>query len=162
MPTVPSSQRRTPRHTSGRATQNAGFTLFELLLTISLLAALTGGVAFATNEFRESHDLRLATTIVEHSVRSAKLYAHSGKNDAAWGVKILPDGATVFRGDSYAGRIASADESIPFPSSITISGIEELVFSRLSDTPNPVGSIMLTNASGNTVLTVNTHGIVAP
>jgi Tfp pilus assembly protein FimT len=142
--------------------RTGGFTLFELLLTISLLAALAGGIAFATNEFRSAHDLRLASSIVEHSVRNAKLYAHSGRNNDSWGVKILPSGATLFQGNSYTSRTQSTDESILFPSSVDISGIEEIVFNRISETPSSSGTITLSNTSGNTTLTVNTHGIIVP
>ena len=134
-----------------------GFTLIELLLVIAAsitIAALTIPVGmrfFQTQALDES-----ASGILE-TLRRAQNQAMFQKNDSAFGVKFLPDSYVLFQGDSY-GEVPSEDESFSLPSGITTSGINEVVFAKLTGTPNPNGTLTITSGSNSQALDINIKG----
>jgi prepilin-type N-terminal cleavage/methylation domain-containing protein len=143
-----------------RSSRGSGFTLVELLLVVSLLTALAGGAAFVAFGFKASTDLRLSVTIIEQAVQSARFYAFSGRAGDPWGIKVLSDEVVVFRGTTYADRTLGQDEVVPFPSTLSLSGIDEVTFSQFSGLPNITGSIGLQNSAGTEGLVLNEQGII--
>lgn len=122
------------------------FTLLELILVMGILAALTGISMPAYREYRIRSDLGRAAEHLSQAIGRARLLSASGERDGTWGVHT-PTG-TLFLGDSYAARTASADELFPIPPNVTVSGLEEVTFSRLLGRPSATGTIILTAPHG--------------
>jgi prepilin-type N-terminal cleavage/methylation domain-containing protein len=130
-----------------------GFTLLEMLLSISLIAVLAGGFLPVYSAVYVKNDLELASTGLVSSLRRAQLLAQAVDGDATWGVRIAPGAITLFQGPSYAGRVVGTEEIFTISESITPAGIGEVLFSKMLGGPNPAGDITLT-ASNNEVRTI--------
>jgi prepilin-type N-terminal cleavage/methylation domain-containing protein len=103
-----------------------GFTLVEMLLSVSIITLLVG--------------------------ISVPVYASFvGRT---WGVSVLSDRAVVIKGTTYATRDAAFDETIPFGGGVT-STANEITFAKLSGTPTTTGGVTVTQNSTNDTRTVN-------
>ena len=124
-----------------------GFTFIELMLVTALITLI--GV-FATPVGLSYYQSQLVNEISDglvSALRQAQGFAYTGKHNHAFGVFITADAYTVFEGDTYASRITSEDMVFPIASTVTVSGLQEIVFSEMSGTPRATG--MVTVVSGN-------------
>lgn len=137
-----------------------GFTLLELMLVVALgtvITALTVPVGirfFQTQSLDESADTLLS------NLRRAEAQAMFQKNDSAFGVKFLSGSYILFQGSSYASSTQSEVESFSLPSGITMSGIDEVVFAKLTGVPNATGTLTMTSGGGSRALNINAQGKV--
>lgn len=138
-----------------------GFTLIELLLSVAILTLLSGLSLPVYESFVRRNDLDLTAQSVVSSVRRAGIYARAVDGDSTWGVRFLSTSVTLFRGATYATRDANFDEIIPLPASVSLSGTSEIVFNKLSGTPNTTASVTLSGSTNDTrTITINTKGMV--
>lgn len=131
-----------------------GFTLVEMLLSVSIITLLVGLSVPVYATFVGRNDLDVARQGVVESLRRAQTYARAVEGDSTWGVSILSNRAVVFKGASYAARDTAFDENIIFGGGVS-STAGEVVFAKLSGTPNTVGGITLTQTSTNDTRMVN-------
>ncbi|MFQ5492586.1 MAG: prepilin-type N-terminal cleavage/methylation domain-containing protein [Candidatus Dojkabacteria bacterium] len=137
------------------------FTLFELLLSMSLLAMVAAFSVPLYQSFQTSNDLELTADITTQSLRRAQSLAMSGDGDANWGVYIQNGSVTLFQGDDYATRDTSFDEDLEISDKINLSGLSELVYEKFTGDPSATGTINLSIASGETrIITINSRGTV--
>jgi len=138
-----------------------GFTAVEVLLTIGVIG-ITAGVSvpmFRNYQIRSDLDLAVAQTI--GGLTRAQLLSQTGQEDNMWGFRV-PEG-TLFQGASYAIRDPDFDEIMILPPSISVYGIEEVVFSRVDGVPSPVGDIILEALNGEQrTITVSADGMLSP
>jgi type II secretory pathway pseudopilin PulG len=137
-----------------------GFTLVELLLSVALIfiiAALTFPVG---TSFYRSQMLREATDGVLGGLRRAQQFAHTGKDDTAFGVYLTSGSYTIFEGDSYAARNVAEDEVHQVSTAVEFSGLSEVVFSELEGIPSTSGAITLTVDDYVTSIEVSPIGYV--
>ncbi len=135
-----------------------GFTLVELIVVIGaaiLIAAFTMPVGF---RFFQTQRLDEATMNILWTIRRANNQAISQKNDRAYGVKFLPGLYTLFQGDSYALRVLSYDENFDLPVGISVTGIDEVSFSKLNGTPSFIGAFSVNSGSDSQSVNVNVYG----
>ena len=90
----------------------------------------------------------------------AQSSAESGKGDSKWGVEILSNQVVVFKGNSYATRITSADEPLNFSGGVIASGLSEIVFEKISGITTNTGTITLTGGSEIKNININAKGTV--
>lgn len=141
----------------GRPT--AGFTLVELLLSVTIIGILVGLSLPVYNSFAARNDLDLAGQQVAGTLRRAQTYARGMDDDSAWSVRIQPTIVTLFKGTTFGTRDTNYDETLSLPGSVTVSGLSEVQFSKLTATPNTTGSITLTsNANDSRTITINAKG----
>jgi prepilin-type N-terminal cleavage/methylation domain-containing protein len=139
-----------------------GFTLVEVLLSVVIIAALTGISLPVYQSFVRRNDLDLATQNIAMTMRRAQTYARAVNYDNAWGVEIQSANIVLFQGTSFALRNTAYDETISIPGSITPSGLGEVQFAKFSAAPNTTGTIMLTSTTNDTrTVTVNAKGVVS-
>ncbi|MFH1956385.1 MAG: prepilin-type N-terminal cleavage/methylation domain-containing protein [Patescibacteria group bacterium] len=135
-----------------------GFTLIELLIVIVVSIAVVGitipaGLNFYNNQiFEETADNLLVI------LRKAHGQAVFQKNDSAFGVKFLSDSYVLFQGDSYAVRSAGEDEIFNFSSNISISGADEIIFSKLTGAPNTTCTLTITSNGKSQSININQYG----
>lgn len=135
-----------------------GFTLVELLIVIavaSLVSLLTLPVGI---KFFQSQTLDETSSDILNTLRRAYSQAVFQKNDNAFGVKFLSGSYVLFQGSSYAARTISEDESFTLPGGVTTSGIDEIVFAKLTGIPNTTGALTVTLGSDSQALDINSHG----
>lgn len=143
--------------------RNNGFTLLEVLLSVTILTMLTGISLPILASLNNRNDLDITTQTIAMQLRRAQSYARGMSQDSAWGVRVQSGSSTLFKGASYATRDTGYDEQTTLPSTIVPSGLGETVFSKLSGTPSATGTVTLTLQTNNEVRTVtlNAKGMVA-
>lgn len=140
--------------------KGGGFTLLELLLVIGVaifIAAFTIPIGF---RFFQTQTLDETTDNILGTLRRAQNQAIFQKNDSAFGVKFLPGSYVLFQGNSYAERNQSEDESFTLAGGITISGINEVVFAKLTGRPNTSGTLTIMFSDDSRRLNINAQGKV--
>lgn len=138
-----------------------GFTLLEVMLSVAILTLLTGLSLPVYETFMRRNDLDLTTQQLAASLRRAGTYARGVNRDSAWSVEVQPTAVTLFQGTNFATRNQIYDEKFAMPASITISGLSEVQFAKLSATPNTTGTITLTSSANATrTVTINAKGMV--
>ncbi len=141
--------------------KSAGFTLVEVLLSVAIITMLTGLSLPLYESFVRRNDLDLTTQSVATMIRRAETYSRGAKSDSAWGVEFQTGTVTLFKGVAFSGHDTSYDETVSIPASITFSGLGELLFTKLSGTPNTTGSLALASTTNITrTITINAKGVV--
>lgn len=140
-----------------------GFTLMEVLLSVSIIAILTGLSAPIYASFQVRNDVDITTQSIADMLRRAQTYARGNSGDSQWGVRIQSDTATLFKGSTYAARVQAYDETTTIPGSMAPSGLinTDVVFTKLDAAPSSTGSITLTTNTNETrTITINAKGMV--
>lgn len=141
--------------------RQAGFTLIELLLSVAIIGVLSGLSLPVYESFARRNDLDLTAQSTVSAIRRAEVYARAVQGDSVWGVKFQSSGVTLFKGATYASRDTAFDETITLPGSVTISGLSEVQFAKLSAAPSTTGTVTLTSTANDTrTLTLNAKGMV--
>lgn len=139
-----------------------GFTLLEVLLSVAILSLVAGFGAPIFQSFQTRNSLDIAAVEIAQSMRRAQILAQAADGDTTWGVSIQSGQTTLFRGASFAGRDTDYDEAFDLPSSITPSGVGEIVFAKLTGLPQTTGAVTLTSSTNETrSVAVNSKGVVS-
>lgn len=149
------------RTTNYQLQTNFGFSLIEVLLSIALIALLSGLAAPVFLRMQTKNDLDLAVVSLAQSLRRAQIQAQAVDGDTRWGVKIQPGNLTLFKGLSYALRDTSYDEAFDLNSHISFSGPAEIVFAKFTGLPQTTGTLTLATGSESITLNVNEKGTVS-
>jgi prepilin-type N-terminal cleavage/methylation domain-containing protein len=141
--------------------RTGGFTLIEVLLSVSIIGLLVGLSLPVYESFVRRNDLDLTTQVVAATLRRAQTYARAVNGDSAWSVEIQGSGVTLFRGTSFGSRDTSYDEVASIPGSITPGGLGEIQFAKLSAAPNVTGNITLASTTNDTrTISINAKSMV--
>lgn len=138
---------------------NKALTLIELLLTLGLIVAVVALTAPIGVKFYVSQALDDTANNILETLRRAHNQAVFQKNDSAFGVKILTDSYVLFEGSSYAARNQSKDEIFDLAEGISLSGADEVVFSKLYGT-SIGGTVMINSAGQIKSININAQGKV--
>ncbi len=137
-----------------------GFTIIELLLVMGLFTVLVAIGAPITLNMLRTNDLDSAYQSLNSNLRTAQIYSMGVKNDQPWGVHVQNGSITVFQGASYANRNTSFDETTKISNSINTSGLQNVMFSKLTATPSATGSITLNSFGRNKTVSINSEGMI--
>ncbi len=135
-----------------------GFTLLETIMTLAAIAIVAGLSMPLVIGLQNRNELDIATQVLVSSLRRAQVLSMAMDGDSSWGVKIVQGSATVFRGASYASRTATYDEPYAMSAAVTVSGTDEVVFSKLTGEPAASAITNLTVSGQTWVVEVNTKG----
>jgi prepilin-type N-terminal cleavage/methylation domain-containing protein len=98
----------------------SGFTLLEVILTVTLLGIL-GAVSIGMYfSYKSSTDLELTSQTLAQMLRRAQTLARSWANQSDWGVSVEDDALVLFRGDDFGARDTAFDETYPIPQTLQI------------------------------------------
>jgi prepilin-type N-terminal cleavage/methylation domain-containing protein len=142
--------------------KNRGFTFIEILLVISLMS-ITAGISIPVYQsFQTRNDLDISGVTVAQTLRRAQLLSQASSGDISWGVNIATSSITLFKGISFFNRDVGYDEIFFMPSSISISGLQEIVFDKFTGEPQSIGTTTLTSINNETrSININTKGTVS-
>lgn len=147
---------------SRRAYRCRGFTLIEVLLALAVLAIAGGALVPLYQGTLASAGASTAALTYEQALRQAANYAAAGKEDSSWGVYITSGSIVVFAGESYAVRDQIEDVSYDIANSLTISGVDEVVFAHTSALPGVTGTSTFTMPSGDSAArSINSYGTIS-
>ena len=131
------------------------------MVVVGIIGILITITTVGFTSFRSHENLMIAQSGVLEGVRRAQLSAREGKSDSAWGIEFAENTATVFKGASYSGRDMAFDQPLSMPSGVVLSGLTEIVFSKLTGTTTSTGVITLTNQYGTSNITINAKGTLS-
>lgn len=138
-----------------------GFTLLEVLLSLSVVAVLSGLLIPAYILLQGRNDLDLAAQSVAAQLNRAQTLSQAVANDEQWGVYVQEGSSTLFQGSDYASRSAAFDEIIELSGNIDVSGTQEFVFAKLTGETEGPGSFTLISGNNETrEITINEKGVV--
>lgn len=141
-------------------TNKNGFTLVELLLVAALMLMM-GALLFPLGiTFYRAQMLNETGEGIASVLRKAQSFTITGKNDASYGVRFLPDAYVLYEGASYTLRDISGDEVYPLPSTVILSGFEEVHFEPFSGMPSQTGSIDIATGGESVQIEVLTSGVI--
>lgn len=136
------------------------FTLIEILLVVIILAVLTGLSIPVSINFYKTQQLDVNVKGVVQSLRRAQLKAMSIESDSIFGVYLANDSYILFKGSSFDARDISYDEVFDLPQVITVSGIQEIAFSKFEGVPVGAltGDIILNSNGDSRIININEIG----
>ncbi|MCF7843443.1 prepilin-type N-terminal cleavage/methylation domain-containing protein [Candidatus Gracilibacteria bacterium] len=138
-----------------------GFTLIEMLLSVACIAIILGISLPSYNLLLSTNDLDNATNATVGSFRRAQVLSQTSSGDTTWGVYVATGSILIYKGGSYASRDVSYDEVEAISSSISITGLKDITFSKMYGLPNATGTTILTSVKNETrTITINKKGIV--
>lgn len=123
--------------------------ILALLITISLPLTIN----FYKTRALDVHEQGIVQTL-----RRAQLKAMSVEADSSFGAYITSGQYVLFKGSSYATRDPAYDEVFDLPDNLQVSGLSEVVFSKLRGTPSDTGTIILTIDNQTETININEIG----
>ena len=138
------------------------FTLIEILLVVIILAVLIGSAIPISVKFYKTQQLDINVKAVVQSLRRAQLKAMSIESDSSFGVYLTNNNYVLFKGSSFDARDILYDEVFDLPQIITISGIQEIAFSKFEGMPigGLTGNIILNSNGDSRIININEIGRV--
>ena len=137
-----------------------GFTLIEVLITLTITVGLAGLGLLIGSNFTRSESLDVERYNLVSILRKARNQAMSNLNQADHGVFIATSTYIIFEGVSYASRIPDYDEVFGKGGGIIVSGPSEIAFKALQGNSNVSGTITLSDNTKGRNIFINYEGRV--
>ncbi len=137
-----------------------GFTLIELLIVVSVIAIFSSISVVAYKNINERSIFNGAVNTITGAIPYAKNKALNQSLNNNWGVYLQNDSVTIFSGDNYLSRNATYDEVFKLPNGITISGLTEIVFDKITGKIENEGDIVISRKEDQRTIHVNYYGVV--
>ncbi len=139
-----------------------GFTLLELLISIAIItiiAAISAPVYFS---FYSRNDVDVVAMKASQNIRRAQILAQAEEGAGPWGVSFSNDAMILFQGESFQDRDVDFDEPFSIPQAVSVSGLSEVVFERLTGTPRETGTIeFFLNSGVSRSIAINEMGVLS-
>ena len=132
---------------------DSGFTLVELIMTISIISLITALAIPVYSSFQVETQLGNTAVEIAQTLRRAQQKAFAGEQDRDWGVSFTSSAYTL-----YANGDSSFDEEQTLPATLQLSGLSGVEFSRLTGKTSDTGNIIVTAGSIDQNKTVNVNG----
>ena len=139
---------------------NQGFTLLELLLCVAIISGLAGLSLPVYRTLIKKNDLDIAVNTAVSSLRRAQVLSQAVDGDTTWGLKMQNGSIVIFKGSSFATRDTNFDETFEVPTTISVSGTTEVVFTKFIGFPQTTGTINLATESDAKSITINEKGTI--
>lgn len=137
-----------------------GFNIIEILVVLGIFGILFSVSTSSYANLRAQNNLSMSVSSVVESIRYAKSKAQAVSLDLNWGVKILENEIVIFSGLDYANRNNINDEIFSLPNGLSVSGLDEIIFEKVTGQTNNIGTITLTNSAGTKDINLNSYGTV--
>lgn len=142
------------------ATWAFGFSLIELILVVAVVLLIGLISVLMYSNFYLRNAALNAMGILAFDFRKAQLLSMEGKSGGSWGVTITGGDIVFFQGTSYAARDTSFDETYTLPSSLTVNGMNETVFARMTGIPNITSTVTFSGGGVTHTLFLQPQGTV--
>ncbi|MFQ6083751.1 MAG: Tfp pilus assembly protein FimT/FimU [Candidatus Aminicenantia bacterium] len=135
-----------------------GLTLIELMMVMAILVLLIGASLPLSINFYKTRQFDVHLKGVVQTLRRAQLKSMVTENDSSFGVYLGSNQYVLFKGNSYLARDVAYDEAFELPDNLQITGLSEIVFSKLKGTPSDTGTITLTIDNQSETININEVG----
>lgn len=137
-----------------------GFTLIEVMLTMSLMALLALLASPFYGRFIFSQEVSVVRDELNGSFAKAQLYSMTGKNASPWGVAVSGGDIILFQGSSFASRDQNLDEVFAIHPRVTVFGISAVVFAPVTGRPDSQPTITISGNGATEIFTMNNEGVL--
>lgn len=137
-----------------------GFTLIELVLVMTLVAAIVGISTPFLISYQRRNMLRTDTIMVQELIRRAQGLAENSVANSNWGVYFNGQNVIIYKGDNYLGRDPAFDETSTLSDATSVSGNLEYNFDVLTGDTVNAGSTILTVDNNSKEIFVNEKGLI--
>jgi type II secretory pathway pseudopilin PulG len=136
------------------------FTMTEVMLVMGVVTIMLAvGAPFYVSLSR-SNDLDAARSLLVQDLYQAQTYSRNRAQDSQWGVAVNGQVITLFSGANYASRNVADDVTYTVPNSISLSGSNQIVYSKLYGLPQTTASFTLSGGGKTGTVVVNNKGMV--
>lgn len=137
-----------------------GFSFIELILVISLVLLLGVMSSGFAARFLTQNSVANSGDQLVNDLRAAQMNAMVGKQNSNWGVNYSANTITLYKGNSFATRTTAFDQTFSVNSGVTISGMSDINFTRMTGIPGSTPTITITGSGETKTITVNSQGVV--
>lgn len=138
-----------------------GFTVIELLLVVAIFFVIAGFAPAFYSRILSQDAVAETSDRLAGALRNAQGYSLAGKGSLPWGVALSDNSFVLFQGASFATRNTALDRRVVIPSSVSISGLSETVFARVSGIPTAPLTVSFTASGGvSRTLVMTALGVV--
>ena len=150
--------------------KSSGFTLLEVVISIGIIMTLSSVVLSSMSTFRATQTLDAAVEKTLSAFSLSRLDTISSKNDSAYGVRILQDRVTYFKGTVYPGNGNVNNLDFVLPMAIEVANISlngggpDVIYQRITGATVNYGTFDIRvkgNTSISTRVTINQTGTVS-
>jgi Tfp pilus assembly protein FimT len=143
-----------------KSANQAGYTLIEEVLVVGIIAVIAVfGLPIYSN-LQNSNGLDVTVNTLVQDLYQAQILSRNEENGASYGVYVTNSNITLYAGTSYATRNTQTANVFNMPVNISVSGLNEVDFSKLYGFPNITGTFTLLNNNTARVVTINSMGMV--
>lgn len=136
-----------------------GFTLLEMIMVLGLIALLSSPLFSLAVDFYNARQFDVHFQGLVQSLRRAQSKAIYGL-ESPFGVYFSGQQYVLFKGPSYTARDPEYDEVFLLPEGAYLSGLQEIVFSRISGLPSDTGDIVLDLYQHSDSININPEGVI--
>lgn len=142
--------------------KRSGFSLVEILLVLAIISILSGTYIVSLRGLQIENNINNNVSLIAQVLQKAQMYSQGIKKDAYWGVRVEKDKVVIFEGPSFESRNISSDEVFDLAGNVSVSGLVEIVFDKLTGNPQDFGAITINadNYNSSRTLNINEKGVV--
>ncbi|MDF1498117.1 MAG: prepilin-type N-terminal cleavage/methylation domain-containing protein [Patescibacteria group bacterium] len=148
-----------------------GFSLIEIIITISILALMSSGTYIWFASYQRQAELDSGAKTIVTSLRDAQSRSISGNDFKEWGI-FFDDTNNKFilfrdEGSGYAGASIKEENYLSsfiiFDSTSLAGGCNEIIFKKPKGNTNQTCSIKITDTNGNSFrnISVSSLGLIS-
>ncbi|NTU69947.1 prepilin-type N-terminal cleavage/methylation domain-containing protein [bacterium] len=139
-----------------------GFSLLEVLLVLALFGIISTFSIPAYISFQNRNDLDLSVQKTVSTLRRAQTLAKNQEGDSDWSIRTTGNTLVLYKGNNFAGRTVSFDESFEFPSTIQYSLTQDIIWQKFLGTPTSTATLTLSNGQNEQkVISINEKGAIS-
>ncbi len=135
--------------------------MIELLMSLAIAGIVLAVSPLTFGSFQEQHQIEFAVQASAQALRRAQIQAQAVANDQTWGVFFQNGSVTIFQGSSYAARNSAFDEDQQIAPEVTLGGVAEVVYSKLTGEPQTTGVITFETPHETRTLTLLEKGALS-
>ncbi len=137
----------------------SGFSLIELLLVIAIIGIIsTFSTSFYSRFIMQNAAFNTGDQLVG-DFRRAQILAMMGRQNSNWGVNITGATLTLYMGNNYASRNTDFDEEFSLNPNISISGMSDVNFARITGLPSTTPNITISGSGSTQNISINAQGV---
>ncbi|QQS60848.1 MAG: prepilin-type N-terminal cleavage/methylation domain-containing protein [Candidatus Moraniibacteriota bacterium] len=140
--------------------EEKGISLIEVLTVMAVIGIFASIGVSGFFSFKKGNDFLLSIEQANNTIRLARMKALNGNNDDDWGVHITASQILVFKGNDFINRNISYDEVVSLSEVASVSGLTQIIFSKMSGLPSDVGVIYFNDGNQNKSIEINEKGMV--
>jgi len=145
--------------------KRAGFSIVEILVVIAIMGIILTIAVMSFSAARSKKQLEITVDSISAKLEEAKANAVSGKGGLSYGMNFTSTSYTLFSGDTFnPNSVTNSSSTVPVGITVTRNisgGGSDIVFSRMTGTPQTTGNIVITGTSGVATVTVGTLGDIS-